>query len=173
MTTRLNDDERRRRAARVRLVLTDVDGVLTDGAVYYSVTGEELRRFHVRDGMGVEILRELGVETALICREQAPMVLQRARRLHVPHAFLGIANKGTALPGILAEAGVKPEETLYVGDDVDDLDVFRRLGEVGLTAAPSDARPEVLALSHLVMTATGGHGVFRELAETIRDLRRA
>jgi 3-deoxy-D-manno-octulosonate 8-phosphate phosphatase (KDO 8-P phosphatase) len=173
MTTRLNDDERRRRAARVRLILTDVDGVLTDGAVYYSVTGEELRRFHVRDGVGVELLRELGLETAFICRDQAPMVLQRARRLHVSHAFLGVANKGAELPALLSEAGVKPEETLYVGDDVDDVEVFRRLGEVGLTVAPSDARPEIQALSHWVTTTTGGHGVIREIAKTLRDLRRS
>src|SRR5689334_8234731 len=107
---RLNEEERRRRAANLRLVLCDVDGVLTDGSLYYSVTGEELRRFDVRDGIGVEALREVGVDTAFICRDQAPMVLQRARRLHVQHCFLGVQNKAAQVPSLLAEAGVRPEQ---------------------------------------------------------------
>lgn len=172
MTTRLNEQECRRRAAGLRLVLVDVDGVLTDGSVYYSVTGEELRRFDVRDGVGVELLREIGVETAFICRDQAPMVLQRARRLHVHHCFLGVQNKAAQVPALLTEADVRPEQTLYFGDDLDDLEVVRRLGEIGLTAAPRDAAPEIAALAHVVTQAPGGRGAFRELAELIRAWRR-
>jgi len=172
MSTRLNDEELHRRAGGLRLVLTDVDGVLTDGGIYYSVTGEELRRFNARDGLGVEILREVGVEAAFVCRDQAPMVLQRARRLHVHHTFLGMANKSAQLPTMLGEAGVKAEEVLYFGDDADDLEVFRQLGQVGLTAAPGDAAPEIIALAHIVTEATGGHGAFRELAELVRSLKR-
>jgi len=167
----LNDEELRRRARCLRLILADVDGVLTDGAVAYSVTGEELRRFFVRDGLGVELLREAGVETGFVCREQAPMITQRARKLHVTHLFLGVHDKGAELPRWLAEAGLRPEEAMYLGDDLDDLDVFRRLGEVGLTAAPSDAVPEAKALAHLVTTASGGRGAFREIAELVRKLR--
>jgi 3-deoxy-D-manno-octulosonate 8-phosphate phosphatase (KDO 8-P phosphatase) len=172
MSNRLNEEERRRRAAGLKLVLADVDGVLTDGSVYYSVTGEELRRFDVRDGLGVEMLREVGVETAFICRDQAPMVLQRARRLQVHHCFLGVLNKGAQVPALLTEADVRPEQALYFGDDSDDADVFRRLGESGLTAAPCDASPEIATLAHIVTKAAGGHGAFRELAELIRALRR-
>jgi 3-deoxy-D-manno-octulosonate 8-phosphate phosphatase (KDO 8-P phosphatase) len=171
MTTRLNDEELRSRAQKLRLVLCDVDGVLTDGAVAYSVTGEELRRFHVRDGLGVERLREIGIDIGFVCREQAPMILQRARKLHVTHLFLGVHDKGVELPRWLAEAGVRPDETLYIGDDLDDIDVFRRLGEVGLTAAPSDGVPEARALAHLVTAAAGGRGVLREVADLLRPLR--
>jgi YrbI family 3-deoxy-D-manno-octulosonate 8-phosphate phosphatase len=172
MTNRLTDDERQRRLDRLRLILTDVDGVLTDGGIEYGVTGEELRRFNARDGLAVELLRDAGLSTGFLSRDHAPMVLQRARKLHVPHVFLGVGNKAAQLPALLDEAGVSPEEVLYVGDDLDDVDVFRRVGEVGLTAAPADAVPELRSLAHFVTTASGGHGAFRELADTVRGLRR-
>ena len=168
----LSDDERRRRIARLKLVLTDVDGVLTDGGVAYSVHGEELRQFSVRDGLAVELLRKHGIETAFVARDHAAMIVQRARKLHVKHVFLGDDDKTAALRACLEEAGVTLEEIAYIGDDVDDLEVLRHVGELGLTAATSDAAPDVRALAHYCTDRPGGHDAFREFAETLLTWRR-
>jgi 3-deoxy-D-manno-octulosonate 8-phosphate phosphatase (KDO 8-P phosphatase) len=160
------------RARRVRLVLTDSDGVLTDAGVYYSDRGEELRRFSVRDGMGVERLRAAGIATAIVTRERAGAVARRAEKLNLPHLFLGVHDKAAHLPVIQRETGLPLAALAYIGDDVNDLGILAAVGAEGLTAAPSDAMPEVLAVCHHVCAARGGHGAFRELAEWILRLRR-
>jgi 3-deoxy-D-manno-octulosonate 8-phosphate phosphatase (KDO 8-P phosphatase) len=152
--------------------LTDVDGTLTDGTVEYSVHGEELRRFSVRDGLGVERLREAGVETALIFPEPSPMVLQRARKLHIRHIFPGPGAKAEQLSHVLEQVRVRVDELAYFGDDVDDVETLRRVGEAGLAAVPADAAPEASALAHVVTAARGGFGAFREFADLLIDLRR-
>jgi 3-deoxy-D-manno-octulosonate 8-phosphate phosphatase (KDO 8-P phosphatase) len=164
--------ELRARALRLRLVLTDSDGVLTDGGVYYSDQGEALRRFTVRDGMGVERLRLAGIGTAIVTRERAGCVERRAAKLRLPHLFLGVLDKAAQLPAILAETGLGVEELAYIGDDVNDLGIMAAIGERGLTAAPADAMPEVAAICHHRCTARGGHGAFRDFAEWLLALRR-
>jgi 3-deoxy-D-manno-octulosonate 8-phosphate phosphatase (KDO 8-P phosphatase) len=159
--------EVRRRAARVRLVVTDVDGVLTDAGVYYSERGEELKRFNVRDGMGVELLRARGVRTAFLSREASPSVRERARKLRLEHTWLGIADKRAHLDVVLRETGLTTAEIAYVGDDVNDLGIIEALDSDGLTAAPADATPAVARAVHHVLTARGGHGAFREFADWI------
>lgn len=161
------------RARRVRLVLTDSDGVLTDGGVYYSDTGEALRRFSVRDGMGVERLREAGIATAIITRELAGCVARRAEKLRLPHCFLGVQDKAAHLATVRQQTGLPLDALAYIGDDVNDLGILTAIGERGLTAAPADAMPEVLAAVHHRCVARGGHGAFREFAEWILRLRRA
>jgi 3-deoxy-D-manno-octulosonate 8-phosphate phosphatase (KDO 8-P phosphatase) len=163
--------ELRQRARRLRLVLTDSDGVLTDGGVYYSETGEALRRFTVRDGMGVERLREAGISTAIVTRERTGCVERRSAKLRLPHLFLGVQDKAAHLPEILAETGLEVEALGYIGDDVNDLGIMSRIGEHGLTAAPADAMAEVLAVCQHRCTARGGHGAFRDFAEWILALR--
>jgi len=163
--------ELRARARRLRLVLTDSDGVLTDGGVYYSDRGEALRRFSVRDGMGVERLRIAGIATAIITREQSGCVERRAAKLRLPHLFLGVQDKAAQLPAILAETGLGIEALAYIGDDVNDLGIMAAIGERGLTAAPADAMPELLAACHHRCAARGGHGAFRDFAEWILGLR--
>jgi 3-deoxy-D-manno-octulosonate 8-phosphate phosphatase (KDO 8-P phosphatase) len=159
------------RATRLRLVITDVDGVLTDGGVYYSSKGEACKRFTVRDGMGVERLREDGVETAFLTREHSPIVARRAEKLRLRLVYLGVADKLAALPALLAEAGVETAHAAYIGDDVNDLGVMRAVAERGLVAAPADAMPAVAALVHLRCPSSGGHGAFRDFAEWILALR--
>jgi len=159
------------RARRLRLVLTDCDGVLTDGSVYYGETGEALRRFSVRDGMGVERLRLAGIATAIVSREPSANIARRAEKLRLPHLFLGVRDKAAHLPAILAETGRTVAELAYIGDDVNDLEILSAVGEEGLTAAPSDAMPEVLAAVHYLCTARGGAGAFRDFAEWILRLR--
>jgi 3-deoxy-D-manno-octulosonate 8-phosphate phosphatase (KDO 8-P phosphatase) len=163
--------ELRARARRLRLVLTDSDGVLTDGGVYYSERGEALRRFSVRDGMGVERLRGAGVATAIITRERCGCVERRAAKLRLPHLFLGVRDKAAELPAVLAETGLELDALAYIGDDVNDLGIMARIGERGLTAAPADAMPELLAACHYRCTARGGHGAFRDFAEWILGWR--
>ena len=160
------------RARRLRLVLTDSDGVLTDGGVYYSDSGEALRRFSVRDGMGVERLREAGIATAIVTRERSEPVARRAEKLALPVLFLGVHDKAAQLPAILQDTGLALDALAYIGDDVNDLGILAAVAAEGLTGAPADAMPEVLACCHYACAARGGHGAFREFAEWILRLRR-
>jgi 3-deoxy-D-manno-octulosonate 8-phosphate phosphatase (KDO 8-P phosphatase) len=160
------------RARRLRLVLTDCDGVLTDGGVYYAADGEALRRFSVRDGMGVERLRESGIWTAIVTRERSSSVERRAAKLHLPYHFAGIQDKAAHLDAILRETGLETAALAYIGDDVNDLGLIAAVGERGLTAAPADAMPDVLEAVHYRCTAPGGFGAFRDFAEWILRLKR-
>ncbi|HXB54478.1 MAG TPA: 3-deoxy-D-manno-octulosonate 8-phosphate phosphatase [Vicinamibacteria bacterium] len=160
------------RARRLRLVLTDCDGVLTDGGVYYAAEGEALRRFSVRDGMGVERLRESGIWTAIVTRERSPLVERRAAKLHLPYHFPGLQDKAAHLDAILRDTGLDTASLAYIGDDVNDLGIIAAVGERGLTAAPADAMPEVLEAVHYRCTAPGGSGAFRDFAEWILRLKR-
>ncbi|HVR11900.1 MAG TPA: 3-deoxy-D-manno-octulosonate 8-phosphate phosphatase [Thermoanaerobaculia bacterium] len=163
--------ELRARGRRLRLVLTDSDGVLTDAGVYYSDSGESLRRFSVRDGMGIERLRLAGIATAIITRERSGAVERRSAKLGLPHLFLGVQDKAAHLPAVLAATGLGIEALAYIGDDVNDLGIMAAIGERGLTGAPADAMPEVLAACHYRCTAHGGHGAFRDFAEWLLGLR--
>jgi 3-deoxy-D-manno-octulosonate 8-phosphate phosphatase (KDO 8-P phosphatase) len=158
------------RACRIRLVLSDCDGVLTDGTVYYSAAGEEMKRFSLRDGMGFERLRDVGIEGAIITRERSPIVERRAEKLGL-HLYQGVRDKTAALEVILRERGLQLGEIGYIGDDVNDLGPIEALTSAGLTAAPSDATPEVRLAAHIRCSRPGGAGAFREFAEVILDLR--
>jgi 3-deoxy-D-manno-octulosonate 8-phosphate phosphatase (KDO 8-P phosphatase) len=162
----LPEAELRRRARRIRLVLTDCDGVLTDTGVYYSERGEELKRFSLRDGMGVERLRRAQIASAIVTGERSLCVLRRAEKVQMK-AFLGVGDKAARLSAILAELGAKRSETAYIGDDVNDLGVLREVAEEGLTAAPADAVAEVFPAVHRRCEARGGHGAFRDFADWI------
>jgi 3-deoxy-D-manno-octulosonate 8-phosphate phosphatase (KDO 8-P phosphatase) len=161
------------RARRVRLVLTDCDGVLTDGTVYVSELGEALKRFSLRDGMGVERLRAAGIETAIVTRERSPIVARRAEKLRLRLHFEGVLDKAAELPRILAAAGCGKDEVAYIGDDVNDLGILREVGRQGLTGSPFDALEPVPRAVHHVCRARGGEGAFREFAEWILRLRGA
>ncbi|XXX82620.1 hypothetical protein WMF30_28095 [Sorangium sp. So ce134] len=165
----LSEAELRLRARRVRLVLTDCDGVLTDTGVYYSERGEELKRFSLRDGMGVERLARAGVASAIVTGEASPSVRRRADKLGM-RVFLGVRDKAGHLPAILREAGVARGEVAYIGDDVNDLAIMQEIAEAGLTAAPADAVAEVFGAAHRRCEARGGHGAFRDFADWILKL---
>ena len=164
-------DELLRRAARLRLVITDVDGVLTDGGVYVSERGEAMKRFSVRDGMGVERLRAQGIETAFLTRETSPIVQRRAEKLRIRHCYMGAIDKRSVLPRILEEVGVPLEQVAYIGDDVNDQEVMAVVAERGLVGAPLDAVPAVLRRAHHCCARPGGCGAFRDFAEWILDLK--
>lgn len=159
--------EMQKRAKRVRLVLTDCDGVLTDAGVYYSAKGEMLKRFSIRDGMGVKLLRKAGIETAIITGEKSENVRRRGEKLQLKHMYLGFDDKAEHLPTVLEETGCTIDEVAYIGDDINDLDCIRTIGELGLTAAPADALPSVSAAVHYRCKKSGGAGAFREFADWI------
>lgn len=165
--------ELHRRAARLRLVLTDSDGVLTDTGVYYSERGEELKRFSIRDGMGVERLRNAGIETGIVTGERSPSVLRRGEKLGLRHVLLGTKDKLAAVQALCTQEGLTLDEVGFIGDDVNDLEVLTVLTSQGLTAAPADALPSVLGAVIHVCSAPGGHGAFRDFAEWILGHRAA
>jgi 3-deoxy-D-manno-octulosonate 8-phosphate phosphatase (KDO 8-P phosphatase) len=159
------------RARRVRVVLTDCDGVLTDGGIYYSEDGEALKRFNVRDGMGVERLRADGIVTAIVTRELSGAVARRAAKLGSLRVYAGVIDKAAQLSWILDDLGVGMAEVAYVGDDVNDLGIIAEIHQQGLTAAPSDAMPEVADAVHYRCRRGGGFGAFRDFAEWLLRLR--
>ena len=168
---KLTHAEIRERAERIRLVLTDVDGVLTDTGVYYSADGEQLKRFSIRDGMGVERLRHSGVAFGVITGEQSECVKKRAEKLQARIIRLGVEDKPAALDEILDETGLEIADVGYIGDDVNDLAILQAIGKSGLTAAPRDAIGAVAAEVHCVCPADGGNGAFRFFADWILEHR--
>ena len=161
----------RKRAKNLKLVLTDNDGVLTDTGVYYSEAGEVLKRFSIRDGMGVELLRENGIETAIITNEVSPSVQRRAEKLKMPRVYLGIMDKRAYLETIMKENDLAVDQLGYIGDDVNDLSIIKTIRDAGLTAAPADAMPIVSSEVHYRCTRNAGHGAFRDFADWIIKLR--
>jgi 3-deoxy-D-manno-octulosonate 8-phosphate phosphatase (KDO 8-P phosphatase) len=158
----LDEQESRRRAGAIQLVLTDCDGVLTDAGVYYSANGEEMRRFSVRDGMGVERLRERGITTAIVTRESSAMISRRADKLGIL-AHVGVRDKAAFVREMAASRGL--DRLALMGDDVNDLDAMILVAERGLVAAPADAVLEVARVAHFTAPSRGGHGAFRDFAE--------
>ena len=166
----LDPGEMQRRALRIRLVLTDVDGTLTDGGVFYSEAGEVMKRFDLRDGMGVERLLELGVETAFITRESSTLVQRRADKLGVA-LYARVNDKNAALPAILVRSALSNDEVAYIGDDVNDLPIIHTVSLTGITAAPADAQPDVRRSVHYICSRPGGHGAFREFVDLLVSLK--
>jgi 3-deoxy-D-manno-octulosonate 8-phosphate phosphatase (KDO 8-P phosphatase) len=164
---KIDPRELARRARQVTLLVSDVDGVLTDAGVYYSARGEELKRFSMRDGMAVERLRNARIDCAFITREDSPIVIQRAHKLRVTHVHIAVQDKREFLERWLPQIGVSLAHVAYIGDDVNDLEALRLVGQHGLTGAPGDALPEVLREAQFHATLAGGHGAFRQFADLI------
>lgn len=164
---RLTETEIRKRAKNIKLVLTDVDGVLTDAGVYYSADGEELKRFSIRDGMGMELLGHYGIQTAMLTREDSPRVAARSNKLGLPYYFPGVRDKLAFLPDLLNQTGRALHELAYIGDDVNDAGIMEEIAGVGLVACPKDAMPVAQKLAHYRAVNPGGHGAFRDFAEWI------
>lgn len=157
------------KAARIKLVLTDCDGVLTDAGVYYGESGEIFKRFNIRDGMGVVRLRELvGVETGIVTGETSPSVVTRAAKLKITELHLGASDKLSLLAGILSRTGLDASEVAFIGDDVNDIAILQA---VGLSACPADATRQNKAVVDYCCETAGGQGCLRELAELIIEAK--
>ena len=157
------------KALAIKLLITDCDGVLTDAGVYYGEHGEMLKKFNIRDGMGVERLRKLaGIDTGIITGEVSPSVIKRAEKLKITQLHLGAKNKPEVLAKILAELNIKAWEIAYIGDDSNDLEIMEL---VGLTACPADAMWFVKDKVDYICRTDGGKGCFREFAELIISVK--
>ncbi len=152
------------RARRIKLVLTDVDGVLTDSGMYYSESGDELKKFNTRDGKAFELLRNAGIRGGIITSEDTELVARRAKKLKLDFLIQGAKDKVPALERILAETGLSLEEVAFVGDDLADVPLLEL---VGLSACPADAMAEAKAKAMFVCSHNGGEGCVREFVELI------
>jgi 3-deoxy-D-manno-octulosonate 8-phosphate phosphatase (KDO 8-P phosphatase) len=148
----------------VRLLLFDVDGVLTDGRILLHADGSESKTYHIRDGTGLVLARRSGLLTGLLSARTSASTLERARQLAIPIVRQGASDKLTAYQEILAEQGLTDRDVAFMGDDVQDLPVLMR---VGLSCAPADAVPEVRARVRWISTLGGGAGAVRELIEIV------
>lgn len=152
------------RARAVRMLVFDVDGVLTDGSLFYDNQGQEYKAFNSRDGHGIKMLRSSGVETGIITGRTSQIVLHRARNLGIAHIHQGAEDKLEALGNLLREAGLTAAQIAYMGDDVVDLPVLNRCG---LAITVPDAPDEVKARCHVITRAAAGRGAAREACELI------
>jgi YrbI family 3-deoxy-D-manno-octulosonate 8-phosphate phosphatase len=156
------------RCRRLKLVLSDVDGVMTDGRVLLLPDGGEAKAFDIKDGLGVVLAHRAGLRTGILSGRSSPAVARRAAELGMAVVLQGVSDKATAFRELLAREHLRPEEVAYVGDDVNDLPV---MVEAGLSAAPADAPLEVRARAFMVTDARGGRGCLREFLEAILRAR--
>lgn len=152
------------RASRIRLVIFDVDGVLTDGSLYLWNDGQEYKAFHTQDGLGMKLLKESGVELAVITGRVSEVVARRAASTGVSHYFEGVEDKLATFFGLLRDLGIGPEQCAFMGDDVVDLPPMRRCGlAITVPAAPDLVKTH----AHYVTASEGGRGAVREACEFI------
>ena len=153
---------------RVRLLALDVDGVLTDGRLYYGPRGESTKVFHVRDGFGIKRVQESGIEVAIISGRKSAAVAKRARDLGIKHVFQGVGDKLAVLEKLAKSRGVALEHCACVGDDTPDAPI---LAAAGLGVAVADAHADALAAADLVTSRPGGHGAVREVCDWLMAAR--
>ncbi|WP_322031969.1 3-deoxy-D-manno-octulosonate 8-phosphate phosphatase [Paraburkholderia sp. J76] len=152
------------RAARVRLMIFDIDGVLTDGGLLFTGAGDTMKAFNSLDGHGAKLLREAGIDTAIITGRRSEIVAVRAKELKITHLWQGVEDKRVAFADLLSQTGIAPEACGYMGDDWPDLGVML---QVGFAAAPANAHADVLSRAHWVSGKVGGHGAVREVTDLI------
>ena len=151
-------------ARAIRLLAMDVDGVLTDGKVIYTDTGVELKAFDIHDGLGISVARHADLLTAVITGRTSPAVERRASELGISFLRMGCRDKSAAMRGLIAEAGVRPEEVAFIGDDINDLPALQ---ECGFRVAVGNARDELKGIADYVTSRHGGAGAVREVIELI------
>ncbi|NMW22246.1 MAG: HAD-IIIA family hydrolase [Chlorobiaceae bacterium] len=169
----LTPEELAKRAEGIKLVISDNDGVFTDNGVYYSERGEEMKRYSIRDGMGVERLHNEGIDTCIMTGEISPSIRKRAEKLGIKRLYLGVTDKFSMFETVLAETGLQKHELAYIGDDVNDVAIMKEIAIEGLTAAPGDATLFVLPFIHYRAQYNGGYGAFRDFAEWLIALRQS
>ncbi|WP_243546241.1 KdsC family phosphatase [Pseudodesulfovibrio tunisiensis] len=159
-------DNARERAAKIKLLVLDVDGVLTDGGLYYDADGRVMKRFNVQDGLGIKLAQAAGVEVGVITGLNHKAVETRVRELGIEHYYPGKRRKLPLFQEMCEKVGVTADQAAFLGDDWVDVGVMRK---VGLSMAVNNAVPEVLKEAHWVSTRAGGHGAVREAVQFILD----
>ena len=149
---------------KIKLVITDVDGVLTDGGIYYSAKGEEFRKFNAIDGMAVELLRNQGIKTVFMTKENSQIAKRRGKKVQAAAVFVNIISKEKLLSKVCHKFRVSPEEVAYIGDDVNDIKIMKL---VGLSATPINGLHQVKKIADYICKSRGGEGVFREFTDLI------
>jgi len=149
---------------KIKLVLTDVDGVLTDGGRYYSEKGEIVKRFHVRDGMGINILLRNGIKTAIVTKENSKIVKKWAKEMNISKTYSGIKNKEKELEKICKYYKILPNEIAFIGDDVNDVKLMKK---VGFSVTPSDGILQAKKIANYICKSSGGNGALREMIDVI------
>lgn len=147
-----------------KLVITDIDGVMTDGGMYYTADGDVMKRFSVKDGWGVIFLRKLGIPVAIMTGENTQIVQRRAEKLKIDHCFLGVKDKVATAEALCRQLGLTLDDVAFIGDDINDLPLLRL---VGLSGSPANTPDYVKAEVDIVTEARGGYGAFREFVERI------
>ncbi|MGD8925617.1 MAG: 3-deoxy-manno-octulosonate-8-phosphatase KdsC [Thioalkalispiraceae bacterium] len=153
-------------AKNIKLVIFDVDGVLTDGSLFFGDDGQEYKAFYSRDGLGIKLLQRTGVEIGVITARNSELVRHRMENLDIKHFYQGRLDKISAFEEMLAKLNVSPEQTAYAGDDVVDLPVMKK---VGLAIAVQDAHPFVKKHAHWITEHVGGRGAARDICELIME----
>ena len=154
----------KQKCKKVKLLITDVDGVLTDGGRYYSKEGEVLKKFHVRDGMGVNILLRNNIKTIILTKEKSMITKKWAKDMNISQVYSGFTKKERALTQICKKYKVSLKEIAFIGDDVNDLEVLKK---VAFSAVPNDAVIQVKKIADYICKASGGKGCFREMSDLI------
>lgn len=149
---------------KIKLFSSDIDGVMTDAGMYYSETGDELKKFNTRDGGGLMLLQLAGVKTVLITSETVDLVKRRAKKLKVDYLFQVTGDKWFTMEKLIRELGLQPENVSHIGDDINDITLMEK---VGLRFAVADAVDDVKSRVDIVLTKKGGEGAVREAAELI------
>lgn len=149
---------------KIKMVLTDVDGVLTDGGMYYTKEGDVMKKFHARDGMGITLLRKQNIPTIIITKEKTMMVKQWAKKMNVEKLHDGINQKDLMVKEICKKYKLDVKELAYIGDDVNDIELLKK---VGFSASPKDGIKEVKDICDYICTTDSGKGAFRELCDLI------
>ena len=151
-------------AKNLKILLTDVDCVLTDGGMYYTSNGDVMKKFHTRDGMGVNMLKRKGIPTIIVTKEKTQMVKKWAKKMNIEYVYDGIQKKETILKIISKKYNVKTSEIGYIGDDINDIELLKL---VGFSATPKDGVLEAQKIVHYICKKNGGEGAFREVADIV------
>ena len=149
---------------KIKLVITDVDGVLTDGGIYYSAKGEEFRKFNAIDGMAVELLRKQGINTVFMTKENSQIAKQRGKKVKAATVFVNVIKKEKLLSKICHKFRVETEEIAYIGDDINDFEIMKL---VGFSATPVNGLLQVKKIADYICKSRGGEGAFREFTDLI------
>jgi len=154
----------------IKLVVTDVDGVLTDGSLYYTEDGLVMKKFNVKDGMAVKLMREAGLKTAMISTDTSKFMRIRAERLRMDYIYLGVWEKQITLRDICDDMNITVEQAAFIGDDVNDTGIMK---DAGFTACPADAVEEIVQLADYKCEKKGGEGAYREFANLILKIQQS
>jgi len=158
----------RTRIKNIKLIATDVDGVLTDGGMYYSSNGDTLKKFHARDGMAISILKRNNIPTVIITKEKNQIIKKWSTKMHVDKLFDGVKNKEKIILKLCNIYNLSENNIAYIGDDVNDLEI---LGRIGFSVTPKDGNLEVKKIVDYICKSSGGKGVLREVCDLIISVK--